>query len=111
MRAAAIDPGLLRTEFSLQRATTAGDGMGGHTESWSEATKVLGRIEPVGAATRFAADQSEETVTHRITLRWRDDLRSGMRLVRDGRSFEVLTVHDPDETGRYLECRTREKGR
>jgi SPP1 family predicted phage head-tail adaptor len=52
-----------------------------------------------------------ETVTHRITVRFRVDLASGMRLARGGRVFEVVSVHDPDETGRYLVCRAREKGR
>jgi head-tail adaptor len=31
-----------------------------------------------------------------------------MRLTKAGRVFEIVTVHDPDETGRYLVCRTKE---
>lgn len=111
MNGAFIDPGALRTELSLQQATLTADGLGGHAESWSEVATVFGLVEPVSAATRFGADQSLETVTHRITVRFRDDLASGMRLTRGGRVFEVVSVHDPDETGRYLVCRAKEKGR
>lgn len=107
----AIDPGEFRIEMSLQQAGTASDGMGGHTENWSEVAKVFARLEPVSAQSTFQADQTIELVTHRITLRARNDLASGMRFVADSRVFEILTVHDPDETGRYLVCRTREKGR
>jgi len=106
-----IDPGALRTELSLQRATLTADGLGGHVESWNEIATLFARVEPVSATSRFAADQTAETTTHRITTRYRNDLASGMRLVRNGRIFGVVSVHDPDETGRYLVCRAREKGR
>jgi SPP1 family predicted phage head-tail adaptor len=106
-----IDPGQFRTELSLQQANIASDGMGGHAESWSEVAKVFARLEPVSAQSAFQADQTIEIVTHKITLRARNDLASGMRFVLGSRVFEILTVYDPDETGRYLVCRTREKGR
>ncbi|WP_274629676.1 phage head closure protein [Arvimicrobium flavum] len=110
MRMAFLDPGLLRTELVLEEATLAPDGQGGHTESWSEAATVFALVEPVSATSVFGADQTLETVTHRITLRARDGLASGMRFRKCGRVFAILTGHDPDESGRYLVCRTREVG-
>jgi SPP1 family predicted phage head-tail adaptor len=71
---------------------------------------LFARIEPVSAASRFGADQMLETVTHRITLRHRPGVASGMRFRRLARLFAIVTVHDPDETGRYLVCRVREEG-
>jgi SPP1 family predicted phage head-tail adaptor len=106
-----IDPGRFRTELSLQQATLTQDGMGGHVESWAEVATVFALIEPISAEARFGSDQSLETTTHRITMRHRAHVASGMRLVRGERVFELLTVHDPDESGRYLVCRAREKGR
>jgi len=47
-------------------------------------------------------------VTHRVTRRHRGNVRAGMRFTRRDRIFEIATVHDPDETGRYLVCRVRE---
>ncbi|WP_281685108.1 phage head closure protein [Thalassobaculum salexigens] len=76
----------------------------------SQGATVFALIEPVSASAVFGAGQTLETVTHRITMRWRDGVASGMRLTRAGRTFEIVTVHDPDETGRYLVCRTREAG-
>lgn len=105
-----IDPGALRAELSLQAVTAVADGLGGFGEEWSEVAAVFGRIEPVSADSRFGADQSLETVTQRITLRHRSGVQSGMRFVRQGRTFDIVTVHDPDETGRYLVCRVRETG-
>jgi SPP1 family predicted phage head-tail adaptor len=105
-----IDPGALRTELSLQAVTTVADGLGGFGEQWSEVATVFGRIEPLVADSRFGADQTLETVTHRIILRHRQDVLSGMRFSKADRIFDIVTVHDPDETGRYLVCRVRETG-
>ena len=110
MRGEFIDPGAFRHEVALESATLVPDGAGGHVESWSEVATLFARIEPVSAASRFGADQTLETVTHRVTLRHRAGISSGMRLRRLGRVFTVVTVHDPDESGRYLVCRVREEG-
>lgn len=111
MRAEFIDPGAFRHELALEKATLAGDGAGGHAESWSEVATLYARIEPVSARSRFGADQTLEAVTHRITLRHRQNIESGMRFRLRARVFEILTVHDPDETRRYLVCQAREEGR
>jgi SPP1 family predicted phage head-tail adaptor len=110
MQASFIDPGALRTEMALEAVVATPDGLGGYAEGWSEVATVFARIEPLSATSRFGADQTLETVTHRITLRYRDGVASGMRFRRQQRLFDILTVHDPDESGRYLVCRVRENG-
>jgi SPP1 family predicted phage head-tail adaptor len=111
VRAQFVDPGAFRTELSLQQASLTADGMGGHAESWSEVATVFARVEPVSAAMRFGAGQTLEETTHRVTLRFRADVAGGMRFMRGERAWDILTAHDPDESGRYLVCRTREVGR
>jgi SPP1 family predicted phage head-tail adaptor len=111
MRATFIDPGLFRTELVLEAVAVTSDGLGGHVESWSEVAGLFALVEPVTATSVFGADQTLETVTHRITLRAREGLASGMRFRWGTRVFDIVTVHDPDESGRYLVCRTREVGR
>lgn len=111
MRSLLLDAGSLRHELVLQSAAPLPDGLGGHAESWSEIASLFGLIEPVSANSVAGAGQTLETVTHRITMRSRADIRSGMRLVRGPRVFDIVTVHDPDESGRYLVCRVREEGR
>jgi len=111
MRVQFIDPGAFRTELVLEEAVPEGDGAGGSVVEWVEVARLLAHVDPVSARSAFGADQRLETVTHRVTLRFREDVRSGMRFARQGRAFEILTVHDPDETGRYLVCLVREEGR
>lgn len=111
MRAVFLDPGRFRTELVLEAATLVADGQGGHVESWSEVATMLALVEPITAASRFGADQTLETVTHRISVRARGDLASGRRFRKATRLFDIVTVHDPDDSGRYLVCRAREIGR
>ncbi|MGN6467972.1 MAG: phage head closure protein [Rhizobiaceae bacterium] len=106
-----IDPGRFRTELVLEEVSDASDGMGGEVETWSAVATVFAGLEPVSARSVFAADQTLETVTHLVTLRQEQDIRSGMRFAKGARVFDILTVYDPDETGRYFICETRETGR
>jgi SPP1 family predicted phage head-tail adaptor len=110
MRMSFIDPGALRRELSLQAPQATGDGMGGHELGWLEVATLFGQIEPLSQRGDFGAGQTREEHTHRITIRHRGDIASGMRLVSQARVFDIVTVHDPDESGRYLVCRVREKG-
>ena len=103
-----LDAGALRHELSLQSRSDAPDGMGGSLATWTETAAMFGLIEPVGDQSGFGAGQTLESVTHRITIRARTGVASGMRFMRQGRAFDVLTVHNPDERGRYLICRCRE---
>ena len=105
-----IDPGRLRSELALEQSQQTADGLGGFSETWVEIATLFAQIEPITARDVFGADQTLETVTHRVTVRWRTDLKSGMRFTKPGRSFDILTVHDPDDTGRYLICRVKEAG-
>lgn len=106
-----IDPGALRHPVTLEQAVLADDGVGGHAETWEAVAETYAQIEPVSAEMKFGADQTLETLTHRITLRFRDQVASGMRFTKGARTFAILTVHDPDETGRFMVCRTQEVGR
>ena len=110
MRSLFIDPGLLRTELAIEASTPQADGLGGHQEIWTEVATVFARIEPAETRSLFGAGQSLETVTHRVTIRHREGVASGMRFTKSGRTFDIVTVHDPDETQRYLVCRVREAG-
>ena len=106
-----VDPGAMRTELVLEQATPTPDGAGGVAVAVAVVATVLARLQPLVAREKIGAGQTREEVTHRVTIRHRPDVASGMRFVLGDRVLPILTVHDPDETGRYLICRTREQGR
>ncbi|PRD45800.1 head-tail adaptor protein [Phyllobacterium phragmitis] len=106
-----IDAGRLSSELALERIRPAPDGIGGYTEKREEVATLWGRVEPVSDTARYFGAQPLEEITHRIILRFRNDVESGMRLRKGERHFTIITVHDPDESRRYCLCRVREEGR
>lgn len=104
-----LDPGLLRKRASLQVADLASDGSGGMVASWREIAEVSVRVEPVSVDSGERFDRREATITHRVICRARDDVERGMAFVLGSRRLVVVSVHDPDESRRYLVCRCREE--
>lgn len=103
-----LDPGMLRHRVQLQALVETPDGAGGFEEIWQEIAECSARIEPLSVKQSFIADQADERATHRITIRFRNDIESGQRFIFENRFFRISTVQDPDETKRYLICRTEE---
>ena len=101
---ALIDPGRLNARLVLERPEETPDGQGGVTVGFATVATLWASIEPVTMRAEEAAGTLPVTVTHRIRLRRRDDLASGMRLRKGVRRFAIRAFRDPDETGRYTLC-------
>jgi SPP1 family predicted phage head-tail adaptor len=93
----------------VESAAGTPDGAGGETIAWDSLATVWARIEPARAGEAVVAGHLSGVVTHKVTMRWRDDIAGGMRLAYRGRLFRVLAVHDPDEDRRYLVASVREE--
>lgn len=106
-----IDPGKLSHSLQLQRPLEVPDGCGGLSLNWETVVSVWAMVVPIKDEQQLVADQRNETTTHLITIRFRDDVASGWRFVLNGRPLTVLAVHDPDERGCFLVARTGEEGR
>lgn len=106
-----VDPGQLSARLDLEMRHDAGDGQGGVVPDFALVTSLWARIEPVSVSGEEQADAEMFTVTHRIWIRFREDVAAGMRFRKGTRLFTVRAFHDPDETRRYLVCRCAEDGR
>ncbi|MBO0904917.1 phage head closure protein [Jiella sonneratiae] len=104
-----LDPGLFSRRVALDEPAIVPDGAGGGATQWQEVRELSVRIEPLSVAARERFDQREATVTHRVLLRATTAVERGMSFRIGGRRLLVLSVHDPDESGRYLVCRCEEE--
>ncbi|MEK1924201.1 MAG: phage head closure protein [Rhizobium giardinii] len=111
MRAITLDPGQMSARLELEIRDDVSDGQGGVVTGFSVLTSLWARIEPASSGHEERADEQVFTVTHRIWIRFRDDLAAGMRFRKGLRIFTVRAFRDPDETGRYLVCDCTEEGR
>ncbi|MDD9910839.1 MAG: phage head closure protein [Ahrensia sp.] len=105
------DPGALNWRMRLEQPVETADGFGALQTAWTEIGDVWAAMKPVDARFRQIADQTSEVQSHAITIRFRDDVSSGWRMILNQRVFEIDVVFDPDERARYLICMTREVGR
>jgi SPP1 family predicted phage head-tail adaptor len=105
MAARVHDPGRLNARLRLETRRMTADGQGGVSEGWTLPSPSCG-----AGSSRFAPRPREEAgaaiapVSHRVTIRHREDVRHDMRFVFRGRFLMVRAVRDPDESRRYLIC-------
>ena len=104
-----LDPGLLRRRAVLETADLAPDGAGGATAAWREVRELSVHVEPAAAKAAERFDQELETITHRVICRRAEEVQRGRAFRLGERRLLIRTVHDPDETGRFLVCRCEEE--
>ena len=104
-----FDAGQLTARLDLESAVETPDGQGGVTQSHAVTASLWARIEPVAAETAELGHVERQAITHRIWMRYSEAVRPGMRFRKGTRLFAIRTVHDPDDTGRYLVARVTEE--
>ncbi|RFC64221.1 head-tail adaptor protein [Fulvimarina endophytica] len=99
-----LDPGLLRTQAVLEKPVETSDGAGGVSTVWAPANPLSVRIEPRAPERRERFDRVEAVQRHRVLCRAGSGAARGGRFRIGERLLAIETVHDPDETGRFLLC-------
>jgi SPP1 family predicted phage head-tail adaptor len=103
------DAGWLRHRVVVESAAGSADGAGGETIAWDTLATMWARIEPAAAAETIVAGHLSGVVTHTVTMRFREDIAGGKRIVYRGRIFRLLAVFDPDETRRTIVAKAEEE--
>lgn len=103
-----IDPGRLRTRLLLEEPADQPDGQGGSIPGWQPVEALWAALEPLDARREEVAAAMRQAAAYRVTLRYNDAVRAGMRFLWDDRKLLIRTVTDADETGRYLTCTCEE---
>ncbi|WP_075995841.1 phage head closure protein [Salaquimonas pukyongi] len=104
-----LQAGSFSVRLTLQQRQETDDGAGGFASLWQNLDPVWARIIPVEGIVAHSAANLGHAITHWIYIRMNNSVRPGMRFVKGARIFDVDTVHDPDETGRYLVCKVVER--
>lgn len=104
--------GLLRHRVTLRRPAGAGDARSA-TGQPSAAPVVIGTrwasVEPLTGTERFTAQQMSASVSHRVRLRYADDVVKPLEVVHDSRVLDVEAVLDTGGRGRELELLCSER--
>lgn len=92
----------LRHRIKFQSLSRVADGQGGWTESWVDFAEVWAKIRPKSAKERYFAQQIQPTVSHEIVIRWLDGLKTEMRVLFEGRVFQIHGIRREDEERWFL---------
>jgi SPP1 family predicted phage head-tail adaptor len=98
----------MRHRIFFQQAIETDDGYGGKVKMWINFTEAWAKIEPLSGREFFFAHQIQAEVTHRITVRFRKDVKEDMRISAGGRTLEIESIVDLDEAHQFLELYCKE---
>ncbi len=94
--------------FVLELPLERPDGFGGVIRSYAPGPQLWGAMEMLTGTERVRADRPEQSMTHRITLRYREGVTGAMRLTIGLRRFAIRAASDPDGSKRDLVCLVEE---
>ena len=103
--------GAMRHRLVLETPVDTPDGAGGAARAWTTVATVWAGLRPFGASERVDADAEEHAATHRVLVRWRDDVTAKDRFRLGAHIFEIRALADPDERRRFLHIDVEEVSR
>lgn len=101
--------GEMRHRITLQQPMEADDGHKGHTVSWQDLATLWASVEPLSGREYFYSHQIKAEVTHRVKIRYREDITVKMRIKHRDRVLEIESILDKKERREELEILCREE--
>ncbi len=98
----------LRQRLTLQQEMRTSDEAGGYTRSWIDIADLWAEIIPMRGSEKVFGNQVQAAVTHKIKLRYREDVKPEMRLQYDNRVFNIRHVINISEMNEVLEVLAEE---
>ena len=95
--------GELRYRVTLQSPETATDPLGQPVEGWTDFAQVWGNIRHLRGVEAIKAGAVTSTVSASIRIRYRPDLNAGMRVLADGRTYEIKAVLPDMQRREYVD--------
>jgi SPP1 family predicted phage head-tail adaptor len=101
------DPGQLNRRLVLETLVETADGAGGVARSYEVVTTLWASLTPRTANDNVAADALGASISHRIVIRYRDDLTLRHRFRDGARIFHLVAIRERDR--RFLDIDAEER--
>lgn len=108
MNLASVQVGELKHRLTLQFEDPQPDGQGGYTPIWTDLGVVWASVQPISGQEALVARQLQDSITHKVRMRWRPNVKAAMRLKWGTRLFNIRKVSNLDEGNVWLELRCEE---
>lgn len=100
--------GDLRHRVTFLKLVAEGDGQGGINENWAEVCTVWGECLPLSGRALYYAQQTLPSVSHQLTIRYRQGIDSAMRVKLGGLLLDIKAVMDVDNRRQALKIMCEE---
>lgn len=100
--------GPLRHRITFQSKSQVKDEFGQYKESWSDLFTVWGSVDPISGRELLASKQVIGETTHRIRTRYRDGITYAVRVIFNGRIFDITSVINQAEKNASIEILAKE---
>lgn len=99
--------GHLKHILSLEEPVMTPDGGGGFELVWHPVAELHADIAELAGSESLQARQLSRGLPCRITVTYRENVTTAMRLSGGGRVYEIVSCRDPDGAKAYLEIMAR----
>lgn len=91
----------LRHRITIQHKTRTQDPETGElTEGWADFATTWASVEPLSAREFIAAQSTQSKISARIVIRYRSGIDASMRILHDGRVYNIEGVLPDNKSGR-----------
>lgn len=105
-----MEIGKLRHRITFQDSVPTPDGYKGSSEvTWTNFVTVWASVKPLTGREYFFSQQVKAEVTHRVKIRYRDDITVKMQILFGTRVFGIESIFDIEERHEVLEIFCREE--
>lgn len=94
--------GELCHRVTIQHKTTVYDEYNYETEAWVDFKPLWGRITFLSVKDGLTAKAAGSETTARLKLRKRKDIDTGMRVLFDGQTFQIVSPPKPDNVNGHI---------
>ncbi len=101
--------GSLRHRIELQKKTATRNSYGAETETWVTKATVWAAVIPLSELEYFTGKLEWSEITHKIILRYYEDLTPDWRIRFGTRIFNIYKVMNSDFSDKYLELAAYEQ--
>lgn len=89
-----MQPGELDQRILIQFEVRTPDNYGGAALAWKALAKVWAKVRPVSGRERLAGGTIAAPALYRFTIRRRADVTEGMRIMWNGKPFNIRFIGD-----------------
>jgi SPP1 family predicted phage head-tail adaptor len=100
--------GKLRHEITIQQQGSSRDAGGGISSGFTTLATVFANITPKSGKELYKQGKLVGSISHEIIIRHRTDISTKNRISFDSRLFNIRSVLDIDERGRFLKLQCEE---